>query len=253
VLGASSGKMRAVRAAQLLDRGFANNGLSWLRPSLGSVDNLMPIDATPPNLRDEMCGGKRKRPASDEDPETVASSGESAGTSGGQSLATFFAAGLQPPVPKPSELLAQAAAPSEPIPVYTGPTRTGAALIAAVAADSDRDAAKPRGKGRKTHVAARKPDAGAEPKSDARSETKSETKSDAGQAAKPVVAVRHATVKPDAGAAKPAPARPAPAKPAVAKPAAKPAAAATADQAAAPKPAKPKAAAKPKNEAKPAG
>ena len=67
VLGASSGHMRAVRAAQLLDRGFANNGLSWLRPSLGSVDNLVPIDASPPNLRDEMCGGKRKRPASDED------------------------------------------------------------------------------------------------------------------------------------------------------------------------------------------
>ena len=57
VLGASSGTMRAVRAAQLLDRGFANNTLSWLQPSLGTVDNLVPIDASPPNLRDEMCGG----------------------------------------------------------------------------------------------------------------------------------------------------------------------------------------------------
>ena len=73
VLGASSGTMRAVRAAQLLERGFANNGLAWLRPSLGTVDNLVPIDASPPNLRDEMCGGKRKRPASDEDEDTVAS------------------------------------------------------------------------------------------------------------------------------------------------------------------------------------
>ena len=252
VLGASSGKMRAVRAAQLLDRGFANNGLSWLRPSLGTVDNLVPIDASPPNLRDEMCGGKRKRPASDEDAETVASNAESGSASGGESVATFFAAGLQPPMPKPSELLAQAPAPSEPIPVYTGPTRTGAALIAAVAADSDRDAVKPRGKGKKTHVAAKKPDAGAEPKSDAK-DAKSETKSDAKQAAKPVVAVRHANVKPDAVAAKPAVAKPAAAKPAAAKPAAKPAAAATADQAAAPKAAKPKAVAKPKNEAKPAG
>ena len=70
VLGASSGHMRAVRAAQLLERGFANNQLSWLRPSLGTVDNLVPIDASPPNLRDEMCGGKRKRPASDEDEDT---------------------------------------------------------------------------------------------------------------------------------------------------------------------------------------
>ena len=249
VLGASSGRMRAVRAAQLLDRGFANNGLSWLRPSLGTVGNLVPIDASPPNLRDEMCGGKRKRPASDEDAETVASNAESGSASGGESVATFFAAGLQPPMPKPSELLAQAPAPSEPIPVYTGPTRTGAALIAAVAADSDRDAVKPRGKGKKTHVAAKKPDAGAEPKSDA----KSETKSDAKQAAKPVVAVRHTNAKPDAVAAKPAVAKPDAAKPAAAKPAAKPAAAATGDQAAAPKPAKPKAVAKPKNEAKPAG
>src|SRR5712691_1315929 len=67
VLGASSGNMRAVRAAQLLDRGFTANGLGWLKPSLGTVDQLVPLDASPPNLRDEMCGGKRKRPASDED------------------------------------------------------------------------------------------------------------------------------------------------------------------------------------------
>ena len=73
VLGASSGTMRAVRAAQLLERGFANNTLSWLRPSLGTVDNLVPIDASPPNLHDEMCGGKHNQPASDEDEETVAS------------------------------------------------------------------------------------------------------------------------------------------------------------------------------------
>src|SRR6266513_2223616 len=73
VLGASSGQARAVKAAQLLERGFANNTLSWLRPSLGTVDNLAPIYAAPPNLRDEMCSGKHKRPASDED-DTVASS-----------------------------------------------------------------------------------------------------------------------------------------------------------------------------------
>src|SRR5246127_871177 len=80
VLGASSGTMRAVRAAQLLDRGFANSGLSWLKPSLGTVNNLAPIDASPPNLRDEMCGGKRHKPASDEDEEPVASN--NAGGSG---------------------------------------------------------------------------------------------------------------------------------------------------------------------------
>src|SRR6266550_3418258 len=80
VLGSTSGHMRAVRAAQLLERGFASNGLAWLRPSLGTVDNLVPIDASPPNLRDEMCNGKRKRPASDEDEDSTL-----AASSGGES------------------------------------------------------------------------------------------------------------------------------------------------------------------------
>jgi len=220
VLGSSSGTMRAVRAAQLLDRGFANNGLSWLRPSLGTVDNLVPIDASPPNLRDEMCGGKRKRPASDED-EGATVAGNAGTSSGGETGTTFFAASLQPPLTKPSELMAAAPAPSEPIPVYTGPTKTGAALIAAVAVEAEKQATPHRGK--KSRVASKKPDAAASPKTEA--------KSDAKPAAKPAAA-RHASAKPDTAAAKPAE---------------KPAAAS-----AAPKPAKPKAAAKPKGETKPA-
>ena len=213
VLGASSGQMRAVRAAQLLERGFGNNGLGWLRPSLGTVDNLVPIDASPPNLRDEMCNGKRKRPATDEDEDVVAANGGASG--GGENAVTFFTAGLQPPMAKPSELLAAAAAPSEPIPVYTGPTKSGTALIAAVAAEAEKQTVK---RGKKSRVAAKKPGA-APPKAEA--------------AAKPA-AVRHASAKPDAAA-----------KPAVAKPgsAEKPA----------PTAAKPKAAAKPKSETKPAG
>ncbi len=223
VLGSSSGKMRAVRAAQLLDRGFANNGLSWLRPSLGTVDNLTPIDASPPNLRDDMCGGKRKRPASDEDEgATVAGN---AGSSGGETGTTFFAASLQPPTTKPSELLAAPAAPSEPIPVYTGPTKTGPALIAAVAVEAEKQATPHRGK--KSRVAAKKPDA-ASPKTETRPEAKSDTK----PAAKPAT-VKHANAKPEAGAKS------------TEKSAEKPATAA-------PKPAKPKAAAKPKSETKPA-
>jgi D-alanyl-D-alanine carboxypeptidase len=218
VLGASSGTMRAVRAAQLLDRGFANNGLAWLRPSLGTVDNLVPIDASPPNLRDEMCGGHRKRPASDEDEGATVAGGSA---SSGESGATFFAAGLQAPMPKPSEYLTASPAPSEPIPVYTGPTKSGTALIAAVAADAAK--LTPTRRGKKSRVAAVKPDAGAAPKADAK------------PAAKPV---RHASAKPDA-VAKPAE-----------KPAAKPIAATDRP---APKPAKPKAAAKPKSETKPAG
>jgi D-alanyl-D-alanine carboxypeptidase len=241
VLGASSGRMRAVRAAQLLDRGFANNGLAWLRPSLGTVDNLVPIDASPPNLRDEMCGGKRKRPASDEDEDTIASTSTSGSASSSESVAAFFAGGLQPPMPKPSELLAQAPAPSEPIPVYTGPTKTGAALIAAVAVDAEKQAVKPHGK--KSRLAAKKPDAEAQPKAEAKSDTKPEAR----QAAKPA-AVRHANAKADAVAATPAEK---PAASAAAPKRAKPKVAAP--KATAPKPDAPKAAGKPKSETKPAG
>ena len=189
VLGASSGQMRAVRAAQLLERNFANNALSWLRPSLGTVDNLVPIDASPPNLRDEMCGGKHKRPASDEDEDTVAgNTGGSAST--GETAITFFTAALQPPMVKPSELLAGPVAASEPIVVYTGPTKTGAALVAAVAADEKQP---PRQRGRKSRVAAKKPAAAAEPKTETARDAKPEPK-----AAKPAV-VRHANARPDAG------------------------------------------------------
>src|SRR6185437_15951429 len=61
----------------------------------------------------------------------------SASVTGDGSNAMFLASGLQAPLPKPSEWLAAPPAPSEPIVVYTGPTRTGAALVAAVAADAD--------------------------------------------------------------------------------------------------------------------
>jgi D-alanyl-D-alanine carboxypeptidase len=213
VLGSTSGHMRAVRAAQLLERGFANNTLSWLRPSLGIVDNLVPIDASPPNLHDEMCGGKRHKPASDEDEDTVASG--AGGASSSETAVTFFTAGLQPPLLKPSELLAGAPAAAEPTVVYTGPTRTGAALTAAIAADSEKQTSRRRGK--KTRVAA-KPDAAAEPKTAAKEGGK-----DAPKASAKPAAVRHANAKPDAApkaAEKPVAAAAKPAKPkAVAKPA----------------------------------
>jgi D-alanyl-D-alanine carboxypeptidase len=227
VLGASSGRMRAVRAAQLLERGFANNTLAWLRPSLGPVDNLAPIDASPPNLREEMCGGKRKRPASDEDEDTFVANASSSG----ESALTFFTAGLAPPMAKPSEMLAGPAAASEPVVVYTGPKKTGAALIAAVAVDEQKQTVRPRGK-KKSQVASKKPDAVAEPKAEAKDTANKDTgKKDTGKEAKSEPkakpAARHASAKPEAAP----------------KAAEKPVAAA--DKPASAKPAKPKAAAKP--------
>ena len=69
ILGSWSGAVRAQKAAQLLERGFNSGGLSWLTPSLGTVDALAPIDAQPPNLREEMCGGHRRKPPSEENEE----------------------------------------------------------------------------------------------------------------------------------------------------------------------------------------
>ena len=136
VLGASSSSQRALKAAQLLERGFNGNKLSWLKPSLGTVDALAPIDASPPNLRDEMCGPKRKRPAAEneeDDPDIVADN-NNAGVS-------MFTAGIQAPTMKVSELLAMPAAATTPVIVYTGPARTGAGVLEADAAESAAQAA----------------------------------------------------------------------------------------------------------------
>jgi D-alanyl-D-alanine carboxypeptidase len=69
VLGAYSGGARMQEAAQLLESGFNSGVLSWLTPSLGTVDELAPIDAQPPNLREQMCGAHRHKPPSEDNNE----------------------------------------------------------------------------------------------------------------------------------------------------------------------------------------
>ena len=247
VLGAQSSVQRAVKAAQLLERGFGSNKLSWLKPSLGTVDALAPIDAAPPNLRDEMCGPKRKRPAAeDEDDDTgISTENNDAGVS-------MFTAGLQAPNMKASELMAMPAAVVAPVIVYTGPARAGAAVLEADAAETAAQAANvaKRKKGAKPKVAAAKPAA-----DDAKPGAKSDKKPDARTAAakpdaKPKQADQKSAAKPAPKAdkkqeatAKPDAAKPAAAKPAAAKPSSAPAAAA--------KPATAKPAAKPAAQQKP--
>jgi len=212
VLGAPSSQARALKAMQLLERGFGANQLAWLQPALGTVDNLAPIDAAPPNLRDDMCGPRRKRPATDESAEDLV-----AGNQNGAETTLSFFAGLQPPTLRPVDMLAAAAAPVEPVVVYTGPKKTGADLIAAVAVDEQKQTEKPRGK--KQRAAAKKPDAAvtAETTPDGRKSVAIDPKATPKPAA---AAVKQAHAKPDATAAKPAdkPASPAAAKPAKDKP-----------------------------------
>lgn len=144
VMGAPSSHLRAVKAAQLLDNGFSSGNLTWLKPALGTVDSLAPIEAAPPNLRDEVCGPKRKRPAAENEDEIAGGEGNGF---------KLFAAGFQPPGSlKPAELLALPAAPTEPVIVYTGPARSGAALIAAAEEEAQRQDAAVRA--RKARIAA---------------------------------------------------------------------------------------------------
>jgi D-alanyl-D-alanine carboxypeptidase len=219
VLGASSSAQRSLKAAQLLERGFQGNKLSWLKPSLGTVDALAPIDASPPNLREEMCGPKRKRPAAEDEDDDVEIS-----ASGSTSPVAMFAAGaLQSPAVKMSDLLAAPPAPADPVIVYTGPTKTGAALAAADAAESAKQAAQVHAKkSKKAHRAnskvAARPDAKSDAKSEARPGTKpaAAAKPDPKHDSKTKRAAKPATA--DAKANKPTAAKPAAAKPATAKP-----------------------------------
>jgi len=118
ILGSWSGAVRAQKAAQLLERGFNSGGLSWLTPSLGTVDALAPIDAQPPNLREEMCGGHRRKPPSEENEEepeesTTAASGES---ENGQA---FMLSSLKPANGK--FVLGPPVETTPPVMVFTGP------------------------------------------------------------------------------------------------------------------------------------
>jgi D-alanyl-D-alanine carboxypeptidase len=123
VLGAPSSPARAVKAAELLEAGFTQDRLSWLTPSLGSVESMAPIEATPPNLHEEICGSHRKKPAVEE--EEGAGSEDLAAEPG--TPFSVLLSSLRAPMPKGAALLSdQPAAP--PIVVYTGPTRTPAQI-----------------------------------------------------------------------------------------------------------------------------
>lgn len=196
VLGAPSSSARAVHAARLLEKGFSNTTLTWLRPSLGNVETLAAIDAAPPNLRDDMCGPKRKRPATETDDDTVAGNG---GASSESSL-TFFTAALAAPGLKPSEMLAAPPAPAEPVIVYTGPKKSGTDLIAAVAVETAKQT--PKAKSKRTRVAA-KPAAATETTAAAKPEPAA-AKPKAARRTTVVVDTRPATPKKPAADAKPA-------------------------------------------------
>ncbi len=126
-----------------------------------------------------MCGPKRKRPAAeDEDDDVAVTAGN---TEGGVSM---FTSGFQAQPMKLSEMLAAPANPVTPVIVYTGPTRTGEAVLAADAAETAKQSI-PKRKGAKKAKLAAKQEAGAD-KTDAKQDTKPAAKPDA----KPVASAK---------------------------------------------------------------
>jgi len=113
VLGAPSSAARALKAAQLLERGFnTNSGPSWLMSPFGTVESVQPIAAAPPDLRDEMCGGHRKRPASEDEDDLAVDSNNP------ETPYAVFLASLRPGKAKGAAPLEVKM--GEPVLVYTG-------------------------------------------------------------------------------------------------------------------------------------
>src|SRR5438477_4529619 len=114
VLGAPSSSARAIKAAQLLERGFTVDPLGWLAPSLGQVDELQPAASSPPDMRDQMCGGHRRRAASEDEDDSAAI----ASLGGNNSAYSVFLSNLRAPVSKQN--LLDDARMGEPVSVFTG-------------------------------------------------------------------------------------------------------------------------------------
>ena len=171
VLGAPTSAARAQKAAELLESGFARSPFAWLLPAFGNVNALTPIEAAPPDLKDDMCGPHRKRHALEAamtdsaDPDAGDLSDNGADTNPQNSN---LVTALRAPVSK--NLLSEPG-PVTPVVVYTGPTRT-AEQIAALAALPAYEPSKKKGKhkgGAKTAEAKQsegKADAKREPKKD---------------------------------------------------------------------------------------
>jgi D-alanyl-D-alanine carboxypeptidase len=135
VLGASSSAARTLRAAQMFERGFATNPLSWLIASRGTVDALLPVAVDPPNLRDEICGKARHKPAAEDEDDTAGND------VGGQNA--FLLSSLHSANQKASDLLTSGLA-SAPIDVHVGPPNKWVSPATAMAAEpAKRKPAKP--------------------------------------------------------------------------------------------------------------
>ncbi len=125
VFGAPSGGVRAVKAAQMIERGFQSGSFSWLAPSGGTVETLKAVDTAPPNLRDEICGKKRKRPPAESEDLDEAEHTQAALPPGmdPSSPQAMMLSSLRTANTKPSALIGPLVPSMEPVVVFLGATK----------------------------------------------------------------------------------------------------------------------------------
>src|SRR4029077_5436570 len=157
VLGAPSGAVRAMKAAEMFESGFSQNPLSWLTTSLRAVDALAPLEVAPPNLQDQTCGKHRRRPAA-EDEDMDADSDNTQANASASETRSLLLSGVRAAT---NPVLLSDLGPVMPVVVYTGPTRSPSQL-ATLTSDI---AAAPDTNKKKKHkaTAARPPDDEAAP------------------------------------------------------------------------------------------
>jgi D-alanyl-D-alanine carboxypeptidase len=142
VLGAPSGAVRAIKAAEMLESGFSQNPLSWLTPSLGMVDALAPMNVDPPNLQEQTCGKHRKRPAAEDEDMDADSDNPQPTAAASTETRSLLLSALRAPT---NPVLLSDLGPVMPVVVYTGPTRSPsqlATLSSDIAAEPDKKKTK---------------------------------------------------------------------------------------------------------------
>jgi len=216
VLGAPSGAVRAIKAAEMLESGFSQNPLSWLTPSLGMVDALAPMDVAPPNLQEQTCGKHRKRPAAEDEDMDADSDNPQPTAAASTETRSLLLSALRAPT---NPVLLSDLGPVMPVVVYTGPTRSPSQLATlssdiaaepekkktkhkATAARSNEDQAAPEKPANKKSVVAKPTEA---KPTDAKPAAKStETKPTAQASASAAAAAPKKQAKPKPPAAPPA-------------------------------------------------
>jgi len=150
VLGSRTSAIRTDKVLELFERGFNSSALSWLAPSLGTVDALQPVNAPPPDLHEEVCGKNRNRgETAEEEPPPTADPDR--GVALGALLPPFASSGGKPSIP----VLGPPVPSMAPIVVFVGPPKKPGNPETAVAKSEPRHPPKP--KPAKPALAAAKP------------------------------------------------------------------------------------------------